>query len=208
MEAFVNPDSHAHVHVTWPTILRPLVLCLSAWFSGPAHAALPEDIRALTLQDQRGSSTSLGALDGRTFVLNFIFTHCIELCHLQVRSLAAVRESLPAETRARVRFVSISIDPEHDTPQTLRRYAEAHHIAGTDWLFATASPEVVGQLTRLLDVKRQVLANGQIDHSMAVFLFDARGRLMQRYAGAIDTARLTREIQDVVGLFDSNEARQ
>jgi cytochrome oxidase Cu insertion factor (SCO1/SenC/PrrC family) len=50
-------------------------------------------------------------------------------------------------------------------------------------------------------VTRRVLPDGQIDHTLAVFLFDASGRLMQHYSGPVDTARLAREIGEVVRLF-------
>jgi cytochrome oxidase Cu insertion factor (SCO1/SenC/PrrC family) len=64
----------------------------------------------------------------------------------------------------------------------------------------TASADVITQLTDTLGVTRQTLPDGQIDHTLAVFLFDAKGRLIQRYAGPVDTARLVREIGDVVKL--------
>jgi cytochrome oxidase Cu insertion factor (SCO1/SenC/PrrC family) len=188
-----------------PSILCLLMLCLPIGLAGVTHAEGSEDIRALPLLDQDGAVTSSRAFDGKTFVLNFIFTRCMELCHLQVRSLMTVRESLPAEVRARVQFVSVSIDPEQDTPETLRQYARAHRIVGTDWRFATASPEIIDQLTHLLGVKRQVSSNGQIDHSVIVFLFDARGRLVQRYAGSVEPSRLAREIREVVTLFDTQQ---
>jgi protein SCO1 len=181
-----------------------LALCAPTRVAGEMHAGAYVDIRALTLVDQDGKPTSLRAFEGRAVVLHFIFTHCVAACHFQVKSLRTVREALPADTRARVQFVSVSIDPEHDTPETLRRYAQANGIVDADWRFATASSEVIDQLTQSLGVKRQLLPDGQIDHTLAVFLFDGSGRLLQRYIGPVDTARLAREIGEVVRLFGAH----
>jgi len=191
----------------WPKVRRVLVCLLAlgtpTWSGAQTHGNAPVDIRALTLIDQNGKTISLRDLEGRTTVLHFIFTRCVAACHTQVRSLRAVRAALPADTRARVQFVSMSIDPEQDTPETLRRYAQANAIADEDWRFASASPDHTALLTRALGIKRSRLPDGQIDHTLAVLLFDAKGRLMQRYAGPeADTARLVREIGEVVRLFD------
>jgi protein SCO1 len=180
-----------------------LMLCLPAGAHGEIHGDAAVDIRALTLLDQDGKAISLRTFEGRTLVLHFILTRCVEACHTQVRSLRAVRAALPADTRDRVQFLSISIDPARDTPETLRQYADAMGIDDPDWRFATASPDRIAQLARGLGVKRESLPDGQMDHTLVVILFDAKGQLFQRYAGAdVNTPRLVREIGDVVRLFD------
>jgi protein SCO1 len=107
------------------------------------QAGASVDIRTLSLLDQDGKPTSLRAFEGRTVVLHFMFTHCVAACHLQVKSLRTMREALPADTRSRVEFVSVSIDPAHDTPETLRGYAQANGIVTPDWRFVTASLDVM-----------------------------------------------------------------
>ena len=146
----------------------------------PTTAAV--DIRSLPLRDQHGESITLRAFEGRTLVLNFIFTHCIVACHTQVKNLKSVRASLPPDIRARVQFLSVSLDPARDTPETLRQYAQTMGIDDLDWRFATASPDDLLQLARGLSVKRESLPDGQMDHTLVVILFDAKSRLMQRYA--------------------------
>jgi len=183
---------------SWPKV-RTAVVCLlalsaSIWSAGQTYADGSVDIRALMLVDQDGKPTSLHAFEGRTTVLHFIFTHCVAACHLQVKSLRTVRDALPADIRARVQFVSVSLDPEHDTPDVLRQYAQMNGIAEADWRFVTASPDVIERITKHFAVKREVLADGQINHTLAVFLFDGSGRLIQRYADPVDTARLAKEI--------------
>jgi protein SCO1/2 len=184
-----------------------LVLCLLAFAPPPSigddiKPTATGDIRSLPLLDQHGEPTTLRAFEGRTLVLNFIFTHCVVACHTQVRSLNAVRAALPADIRSRVQFLSVSIDPSRDTPDTLREYARNMGIDDPDWRFTTASPDHIARIARALGVKRESLPDGQMDHTLMVILFDAKGRLMQRYAGAeVNAARLVREIGDVVRSF-------
>jgi protein SCO1 len=183
-----------------------IVLCLLAFAARPsigdaihasAIASATEDIRSLPLLDQHGKTTTLRAFEGRTLVVHFIFTHCIAACHMQVKSLKEVREALPAETRASVQFLSVSIDPQRDTPETLRLYGQTNGIEDGNWRFVTASPDVIERLTKFFAVKRDATADGQINHTLAVFLFDAGGRQIQRYADPVDAPRLVREIVDV-----------
>jgi protein SCO1/2 len=185
-----------------------IALCLLALaprpsIGGATEPQATEDIRSLPLLDQHGKSTTLRAFEGRTLVVHFIFTHCVAACHTQVKSLQTVRAALPTETRARVQFLSVSLDPERDTPETLREYARAMGVDDPDWRFATSSPDRIARMTDAFSVKREKLADGQIDHTLVVFLFDPSGSLVQRYTSpTVDTARLTREITSVVELYD------
>jgi protein SCO1 len=190
-----------------------IVFCLLAFAARPSigdaiHASAPapatEDIRSLPLLDQHGKTTTLSAFEGRTLVVHFIFTHCVVACHTQVKSLKTVRAALTPETRARVQFLSVSLDPERDTPETLREYARTMGVDNDpDWHFATASPDRIARMTEFFAVKREKLADGQFDHTLVVFLLDPSGSPVQRYASpTVDTERLTREISSVVGMYD------
>jgi protein SCO1 len=184
-------------------VVCALTLCSPMRSAGETHGAGAEDVRTLPLRDQHGESTTLRAFEGRTLVLNFIFTNCVVACPTQIKSLKAVRAALPADTRARVRFLSVSIDPSRDTPDTLRQYARNLGIDDPDWRLATMSLDHIAQVAQAVGVKRELQPDGQMDHTLMVILFDAKGRLIQRYAGAeVDAARLVREIGDVVRLFD------
>ena len=95
---------------------------------------------------------------------------------------------------------SLSIDPEQDTPDTLRRYAHANGIVDADWRFVTASADVIERIAHHFGVKREAMPDGAINHTLAVFLFDRGGHMIQRYADPLDTARLVKEIGVVSGL--------
>ena len=98
----------------------------------------------VTLTGMDGRTVPLRAVlgDDRPVMLQFIFTTCPTICPLLTGVAARVREDL-GKNREKIRAVSITIDPEHDTPAVLREYA-ANFDADPDWLFLTGRlPDVV-----------------------------------------------------------------
>jgi protein SCO1 len=86
---------------------------------------------------------------GKTVAINFIFTTCTTICPVMTATFAQMRRELGAEAD-RIRFVSITIDPEHDTPSALAEYAERFG-APQGWSFLTGSPADVERVLRALD---------------------------------------------------------
>jgi protein SCO1 len=91
----------------------------------------------VTLQDQDGRAVSLRSALGEAgpVALNFVFTTCTTICPVMTATFAQMRRELGGDS-AGLRVVSISIDPEYDTPSVLRAYAQKHSAAG-DWRFLT-----------------------------------------------------------------------
>ena len=80
-------------------------------------------------------------IKGKIVVISFIYTRCTDLCPLSTARLAEVKEKLSEDAAGRnVFFISMSVDPEHDTPADLKFFADAYH-AGPGWLFVTGRPE-------------------------------------------------------------------
>lgn len=177
------------------SILRALagVLCLLL----PAIAAAqPAPLQGVPLQDQRTQPVDAAALRGRVVLLHFVFTGCSSTCPLQVKELAAVRAALPAAARAAVRFLAVSVDPAHDTPATLAAFAQRLEADQPGWHFATGRPADLERLYERLRTFDPAKARPTPDdHRTTLYLYDARGELMQRFAGVpVDRARLVREI--------------
>jgi protein SCO1/2 len=102
------------------------------------------DVPDVTLTGTDGRPVPLRAVlgDDRPVMLQFIFTTCPTICPLLTGIAARVREDL-GKDREKIRAVSITIDPEHDTPAVLREYA-ANFEADPDWMFLTGRlPDVV-----------------------------------------------------------------
>jgi protein SCO1/2 len=105
----------------------------------------------IPLTDQNGRTFHLydDLLKGKTVVVNLIYTQCKDSCPLETARLIQVRQMLGDHVGKDVFFYSISIDPEHDTPEALKAYAEKFH-AGPDWLFLTGKKEDISLAARKL----------------------------------------------------------
>jgi protein SCO1 len=105
------------------------------------------ETQAVTLVREDGRSVSLPREldDGRPVLLNFIFTTCSSICLLTSRTLEEFQRKLVSEA-AHVHLMSISIDPEQDTPARRAEYARKLH-AGPEWQYytGTAAPSIAAQ---------------------------------------------------------------
>ena len=92
---------------------------------------------SVTLRDAQGRSIGLADAvdDGRPVVLNFIYTSCTTICPVMTATILQVQREL-ASRADRPDFVSISIDPDFDSPKVLTTYAKRH---GANWTFLTGS---------------------------------------------------------------------
>jgi protein SCO1/2 len=149
-------------------------------------------------QDQR--IVTLASLRGSYVVLDFIYTDCPGPCPILTSSHVTLQRSLSPELRARTRFISISLDPEKDTPQVLRRYATSRGVDFATWSFLTGAPAQVADVVSRYGVGTVRQTDGTINHLVITFLIDANGQVVERYVGlehppeelAGDLARLLR----------------
>ena len=102
----------------------------------------------LTTQDGKTADLYDDLLKGKAVVVNLIYTHCQDSCPLETARLAQVQKMLGARVGKDI-FYSISIDPEHDTPEALKAYAEKFH-AGPGWMFLTGNKEDINLIGRKL----------------------------------------------------------
>lgn len=157
----------------------------------PAHAQ-PAPMRDLAWTDQTSRAFGPRALAGRPVLLHFVYTGCSSTCPLQVRQLVQLRDSLPAPVRTQLRIVSVSVDPRQDTPAALQAFARAQGADQPGWHFLTGpGADALSDRLRALPTPRGLPA----EHRTQLYLYDARGALVQRYAGVpVDVARLRDEI--------------
>jgi len=103
------------------------------------------------LLDSSGSHVALDTLlDGdHPVAVNFIFTTCTTICPIMTATFAQMRRELGAEAD-RIQLVSITIDPEHDTPAVLSEYAKRFN-ATPEWHFLTGKPKDIEQVLRTFD---------------------------------------------------------
>lgn len=136
--------------------------------------------------------------DGRPVVLNFIFTTCSTICPLMSQTLAQFDRELGAD-RERVHLVSISIDPEEDTPARLREYARKFH-AGPEWQHYTGTAEASLAAQRAFNVWR----GDKMSHAPVTLVRAAPGKPWLRIEGFITPDELLQQYRHL--LEQSGEA--
>lgn len=160
-----------------------------------ALAALRTPAPSFDLVDQAGQPVSSAGLRGSVLLVDFVFTHCPGPCPILTSRHVALQRELTPELRERTRFVSISLDPERDTPEALRAYAEARGADLERWSFLTGDPEEVASVVRGFGVGSVRREDGTIDHLVATFIVDGQGRIAEHFLGLEHD---TRDLRDAL----------
>ena len=146
---------------------------------------------ALTSQD--GDDVTLGSHRGKVVAVTFIYTWCPDICPMLTDKMAQVQDALGDDFGNEVAFVSISFDPERDTPEVLRHYAAAFDADLTGWSFLTGELDAIRDVARRYGVVVMPSGGEAIDHSTLTTLIDRHGVMRVQYVGY---------------RFDSEELRQ
>ena len=158
----------------------------------PAIGPAPE----FDLTDQEGRRVALKELRGKVLAVTFIFASCADTCPLLTAKMAAVQDRLGAAFGPDVRFVSITVDPERDTPEVLKGYATAHHANPAGWSFLTGTPAEVRRIAGGYGVVYKKTPRGDVDHTFLTSLVDRGGTLRVQYMGVrFDPDELLRDLQ-------------
>lgn len=136
-----------------------------------------------TLTATGGGTLGLAELRGRIVALTFIYATCADTCPLLTAKLVGVGRRLAQAERERVRFLAITVDPERDTPEVLRRYADGHGARAPAWAFLTGAPADISDVARRYGVFARKNAQGDVDHTFLTSIIDAGGTLRVQYLG-------------------------
>ncbi|HEV8661986.1 MAG TPA: SCO family protein [Candidatus Methylomirabilis sp.] len=172
-----------------------------------------------SLVERSGKRIVLADLRGKVWIANFIYTHCPDTCPLQTAQMALLQKELAAERN--FRLVSISVDPERDTPAVLSEYAERFGADPDRWLFLTGEKRTIYRLAlegfrlsvvdpeegvqgRLFGPAPALADLGQVGktfiHSSRFVLMDRRARI-RGYYQFNDVEAMGRLVKDVTTLL-------
>jgi protein SCO1 len=152
-----------------------------------------------TLTSQDGARISLADLRGKVVAVTFIFTRCSATCPVLTPMMALVQDRLGGDFGTGIAFASITVDPEHDTPEMLKWYAQAYGADVPGWSFLTGPVPVIADLTRRYGVFAAKNANGEVEHSFLTSIVDQRGMLRVQYLGAhFDPEEFRRDLVSIM----------
>lgn len=138
-----------------------------------------------TLLDQEGRTVTAHRFRGKRVLLNFIFTRCpiATMCPAATQRMSEMQLAVREAGLTDVEFVSVSLDPDYDTPGVLREYADLRGLDLSNWSFLTGPDAAVRHLLAQMGILRE-FEGATIKHNLATVLIDPSGRIMHRVDGS------------------------
>ena len=165
-------------------VMLAMVIAASA---GAAEAANPKPLPTdsvyqlpLKLTDQHAKTWDWRTRRGKPQVVAMFYSSCRYICPLIIESGKAVDRALTPAQRAGLGMVYISMDPERDTPAALATLAKERKVSDKRWALASPKPGDVRSVAGVLDIRYRQLSDGEFNHTSALILLDAEGRILAR----------------------------
>lgn len=150
-----------------------------------AYREVGENLPDFALYDQTGAVASAARFRGKQIVLNFIFTRCpvATMCPAATERMTQLQKAAKEAGIQNLELVSITLDPEYDTPGVLKEYALARGIDTTNFSFLTGPESAIKDLLTQFGVIAQF--DGSIlQHTLATLLINENGRIAHRADGS------------------------
>src|SRR5262245_57025744 len=183
--------------------VRRLILFASlAWAVNLATAEpLPKIKPApeFTLTNQDGRRLALKDLRDKVLAITFVFTNCVDTCPLLTAKMAGLQDRLGSDFGKKAGFVSITVDPERDTPAVLKRYAQGYKANPAGLAFLTGTPAEIHDVAQRYGVYYKKTPRGDVDHTFLTSLVDQNGILRVQYLGVrFNPDEMLRDMQELL----------
>jgi protein SCO1 len=151
------------------------------------------------LLNQDGKSFDSTTLRGKVVVLNFIFTTCTDVCPLFTAHFAQLQRTLKNGAAGDLFFISITTDPEVDSPKVLKSYAQRYGADFQNWAFLTGTDAQMKQVWKGFGVRVIRRGRGLVQHTSLTTVIDREGIRRFNYFG--EKWQLKDLQQDIAGLL-------
>jgi len=135
---------------------------------------------ALPLVDQDGKAFAYADGRGRVRIVSMFYTSCKYVCPLIIDTLLKTERELAPDQKAMLDVLLVSLDPDNDTSDALKRVADKRHLDTVRWRLARAEKPGVRRLAAVLGIQYKQIENKEFSHSSALVLLDAEGRIAAR----------------------------
>jgi protein SCO1/2 len=161
------------------------ILCLLLAPSLSANAVDPAPLPSDSIYQldarftsQAGRDFQLADMRGQPVLVAMFYTSCHYVCPLIIDSAKGIERRLRPAERARLRILLVSMDPARDDVAALRSVASKRRLDPSRWTLARTDEDGVRKFAALLGVRYRKLANGDFNHTSALFLLDGQGRVL------------------------------
>ena len=138
----------------------------------PSDSAYNLDVQ---LEDQTGAMVTLAKYRGSPVIVTMLYTTCPHVCPLIVSTVKLTERELDEEERRQLRVLTISVDPERDTPLALKEYLERHRVDANRWSMTRPDAQDLRAIAGILGIKYKRLPDGEFNHSTKLTLLDENG---------------------------------
>jgi protein SCO1/2 len=199
--------------------LSAWLLVTFAWGSAPAHFPIPpkkgeigrrlveKPVANTALTDQAGRKFNFADARGKVVAVTFVYTRCPDVCPLFTAKFASIQRALDQKDQkknatrpADYLLLTITTDPEYDTPAQLSSYAEHFKPSFSRWLFLTGTKQELAKVWKDFGVNVRKGADGHVQHTALTTLIDRRGIRRVDYYG--DKWQEKELLQDLLSLAE------
>ena len=208
--SFLNPPSvfRAKAQETFTTVLGKSFLLNHAWPDNRSDRIRLNNVNRLlrrdtlsmgdkmirmvgdfvppfALYDQNGEIITSEYFDGSVTVLNFIFTRCsvAKMCPAATTKMKKLQDLVTKTGVPFVKFLSITLDPEFDSPGVLKSYARAYNLDEKTFKLGTAGKSVIDDLVHQFGILRKSQENQPLDHTMRTLIINGRRQITYQVPG-------------------------
>ena len=158
-------------------------------------------VKNISFTNQLGEKVSLDDLHGKIIVVDFFFSHCPSICPGMARAMKKLQSSFDKNPDI-VQFLSISVDPEHDSVPQLRKFADKFYVNHDTWWFVTGDKKEIYDFA-IQEMKASIADSG-VDtafiHTENFFLLDTN-RIVRGWYNGFDTIKQAQLESDIPTLM-------
>ncbi|MDT8318627.1 MAG: SCO family protein [bacterium] len=145
-------------------------------FEGGRIVMFEETPPSINLLNQDGKRVTNEDLKGKVTLINFIYTRCDESCPIMVHKFMDIEKEMKAElTEGKLQLLSITMDPEHDSPEILKKYAGKIEADTSYWSFLTEKKDIVDKVLKGFNFFYQKNEDGTFGHGNTIVMIDRNG---------------------------------
>ncbi len=166
------------------------------------HDTLWHKISNFSFTNQLGKTVSADDVKGKILVVDYFFTRCPNPCPTLTKNMKKMQDAF-LKTDSLVQFISFSVDPERDSVQVLKRYADKYKVRHNNWWFLTGDKKTIYDLA-FNEFKAATVDGGIVDtsfiHTSKFYLLD-KDRVIRGWYDGTDSVALTKMARDIGLLF-------
>ena len=145
-------------------------------------------------QNQDGIELQLKDLKGKNLVVAMIFTSCQTACPLLIADMKKVASKIDPKKLKETSMVLITIDPENDTPEVLKKYAQERRMYGDPWIFLRTDMESTREFANVLAVKYKKITPIIFSHSNIISIFNKNGEMVSQEEGTVNAEAVAKTV--------------